>query len=416
MVQGSQPADRARLPLRPALKVPKELPDRRYSIGASRASSSRALNKLRRGGRHQKPAGRLDAPADRFTRVKGQDSDEETLPRWRRSRRRPGGRPDGGRLRLRPSVWGGHHGHQFGGARIDPTRYPAEAAGGGLGAIAAATRAAAATSVTKVQAVNWAGYAASFGTTTFRFVSARFTVPTVDCSGVTAANGAWSSHWVGLDGFRSSSATVEQTGLLAGCNGTTPVYAPFWEMFPNAPRYPSITVKPGDKISVSVYYNRSTRKFTLTFSDTTRHRQFTRTRACPAGTTCRRNSAEAISEAPLDGSTGDILPLADFHTARFANVSITNTSGTHRGGLRSSFWNTLRITQIAGDGTNFTNYRQPDHRGNRPRQDDCPVPEAHLHRQVGVSQRLSGLPRGTDLCVSKRAALRSPRTSTGSHP
>src|SRR5262245_23498038 len=104
-------------------------------------------------------------------------------------------------------------------ASIRPST-PLKAVGGGLGAAAAVV---AATAVTSVQAVNWAGYAASFGTTTFRFVSARFTVPTVDCTGVTATNGAWSSHWVGLDGFRASSLTVEQTGLLAGCDGTTPV-------------------------------------------------------------------------------------------------------------------------------------------------------------------------------------------------
>jgi hypothetical protein len=35
-------------------------------------------------------------------------------------------------------------------------------------------------------------------------------------------------------------------------------------------------------------------------------------------------------------------------------VAITNTSGTHRGGLQSSFWNTSQITQAAGNGTNFT--------------------------------------------------------------
>ena len=242
-------------------------------------------------------------------------------------------------------------------ASIRPST-PLKAVGGGLGGagLGAAAAAVAATSVTGVQSVNWAGYTASFGTTTFRFVSARFTVPTVDCTGVTATGGAWSSHWVGLDGFRSTSTTVEQIGLLAGCDGTstTPVYAPFWEMFPNAANEPNITVNPGDVISLSVYYNKSTRKFTLTFSDN--HGQhFTRTRACPAGATCRRNSAEAISEAPAEvvGSTVTILPLANFGTARFANVSITNTSGTHRGGLRSSFWNTFRITQ-ASDGTNVT--------------------------------------------------------------
>src|SRR6266516_2073979 len=235
-------------------------------------------------------------------------------------------------------------------ASIRPST-PLRAVGTGPGA--AASAAPAATSVTSLQSVNWAGYAASLGTTTFRFVSAHFTVPSLDCTGVTAPAGAWSAHWVGLDGFRSTSRTVEQTGLVAACDGTTPVYAPFWEMFPNAPGYPSITVHASDAISVSVYYNRSTRKLTLTFSDTTNGQHFTRTRACPAGATCRRNSAEAISEAPFDTSTSTILPLADFHTAYFANVAITNTSGTHRGGLRSSFWNTFKITQVS-DGTNTT--------------------------------------------------------------
>ena len=233
-------------------------------------------------------------------------------------------------------------------AAIQPST-PLRAVGAGPGAAASV-----ATSVTSLQSVNWAGYAASFGTTTFRFVSAQFTAPSLDCTGVTAASGAWSAHWIGLDGFRSTSTTVEQTGLVAWCNGTTPVYAPFWEMFPNAPGYPSITVNAGDTISMSVYYNRSTRKFTLTFSDTTSGQKFTRTRACPAGATCRRNSAEAISEAPFDTTTSTFLPLADFQTASFANVSITNTSGTHRGGLQSSFWNTSQITQAAGNGTNTT--------------------------------------------------------------
>ena len=238
-------------------------------------------------------------------------------------------------------------------ASIQPST-PLKAVGHGPGAAAAA---AAATSVTSLQSTNWAGYASSLGTTTFRFVSAHFTVPTVDCTGVTAPNGAWSGHWVGLDGFRSTSTTVEQIGVLAGCDGTstTPVYAPFWEMFPNAANEPNIPVDAGDAISLSVYYNKATRKFTLTFSDATNHQHFTRTRACPAGATCRRNSAETISEAPAEviGSTLSILPLANFQAANFANVAITNTSGTHRGGLRSSFWNTFKITQ-ASDGTNVT--------------------------------------------------------------
>jgi hypothetical protein len=127
-------------------------------------------------------------------------------------------------------------------------------------------------------------------------------------------------------------------------------------MFPNAANEPNIPVSPGDVISLSVYYNKSTRKFTLSYSDATNGQHFTRTRACPAGATCRRNSAETISEAPAEVTASNqisILPLANFQTASFANVAITNTSGTQRGGLRSSFWHTSRITQ-ASDGTNVT--------------------------------------------------------------
>src|SRR5215467_14162187 len=200
---------------------------------------------------------------------------------------------------------------------------PLRAVGGAQGA---AVSASALGAVTNLQALNWAGYAASRGTTTFRFISAQFTVPTVDCTGVTAASGAWSGHWIGLDGFRTTSSTVEQVGVIAGCaNATTPVYQAFWEMFPNAANSPtSIHIQPGDAISMSVFYNRSTRKFTLTFSDTSTGQSFTRTRACPAGATCRRNSAEAISEAPAEATASaiSILPLADFGTASFANVAI----------------------------------------------------------------------------------------------
>jgi len=225
----------------------------------------------------------------------------------------------------------------------------------------AATTSSAIAAITNLRALNWAGYAVSRGTTTFRFISAQFTVPTVDCTGVTAASGAWSGHWIGLDGFRPSSGTVEQVGVIAGCaDATTPVYQAFWEMFPNQANSPtSIHIQPGDAVSLSVFYNRSTRQFTLTFSDTSTGQSFTRTRACPAHATCLRNSAEAISEAPSDGSTGDILPLANFNIAHYASVSITNTAGTHRGGLVSSFWNTSKFTQVAGNGTNFTTAGNP---------------------------------------------------------
>jgi hypothetical protein len=208
-------------------------------------------------------------------------------------------------------------------------------------------------SVTSLESLNWAGYVASFSTTTFRFVSTHFNVPQLDCRGVTASTGAWSAHWVGLDGFRASSSTLEQIGLLAICeNSTTPVYALFWEMFPLPARVLTIPLHPGDAVTMSVFFNPSDRLFTLQFADTTDGQQFKHTRSCPSGATCQRNSAEAISEAPFDTTTKTFLPLADFAAAAFDAVSITNTTGTHRGGLKSSFWNTFQITEAAGMNTN----------------------------------------------------------------
>jgi hypothetical protein len=231
--------------------------------------------------------------------------------------------------------------------------YPFLPAGGGESASPAFATTLTANSVLSVASSNWAGYAATYGTTTFRSVSAHFTMPYLDCKGVTATDGAWSSHWVGLDGLRTNSLTVEQTGVDARCNGSTPIYEAWWEMFPNGMHLVSLAVHPGNAINMSVNYNSSTHAFTLTLSNTTTGQKFTHTASCPSGSTCVRNSAEVVSEAPALKSGGgfSILPLADFQAANFANVHITNTSGTHSGGLQSAYWNTYRITQVS-DGSN----------------------------------------------------------------
>ncbi|MBO0772294.1 MAG: hypothetical protein J2P35_12625 [Actinobacteria bacterium] len=225
----------------------------------------------------------------------------------------------------------------------------------GRGAAAPAGTAGSFSTVAR-ESSNWAGFAVSQGTTTFRYVSATFYVPRLDCSGVSADNPTFSSHWVGLDGWRQNSTTVEQTGVLAACypdssNVVVPMYAAWWEMFPNLPSYPAVTIHGGDRITASVYYNKSTRKFELTLTDNSTGKGFSRTESCPSGFTCRRLSAEAISEAPSDATTGATLPLADYQGATFANVAITNTSGTHKGGISSNYWTDFRISQIS-DGTN----------------------------------------------------------------
>jgi peptidase A4-like protein len=190
---------------------------------------------------------------------------------------------------------------------------------------------------------NWGGYVALKSGTHFRYIQSTFFVPYVDCA---STPDSFSGHWVGIDG--ANNASVEQDGILAACQGTTPAYAAWYEMFPQPPVYPDITIRPGDSILASVYYNSSTRKFTLKLADTTNGRHFSVTRSCPSGASCQRTSAEAISEAPSSG-TG-VLPLTDFRAEGYSDTKVTNRSGQH-GGLRSPNWNTLAVTTVNSSGT-----------------------------------------------------------------
>lgn len=190
-----------------------------------------------------------------------------------------------------------------------------------------------------VQSVNWGGYASLQPGHSFRYVQATFFVPYVNC---TATPDSFSAHWAGLDGF--STNTVEQTGVLAACQGSTPTYAAWYEMFPQFPVYPNIVVNPGDSIVVSVFYQQQAKRFDLSLTDTTNGHHFTRRLACPSGSTCRRATAEVISEPPSSGST--ILPLTDFRAESYSGIRVTDQAG-HRGTLRSGRWNTVRITTVS---------------------------------------------------------------------
>lgn len=218
----------------------------------------------------------------------------------------------------------------------------------------AATPRFAAMAARRLTSGNWAGYVATRKGVAFRFISARFYVPFLNCSGVTAAHPTYSSHWAGLDGFQAGSKTVEQAGVLAACypnagNVITPTYAAWYERYPNPPVYPRVTMHPGDAVTTSVYYNATTRAFTFSLADGTDGRHFSVSGKCPAPATCARASAEVISEAPSDGTS--ILPLADFQAASFTGVTVTST-GARKGGLASRWWNDYQIAQ-ASDGTNL---------------------------------------------------------------
>jgi peptidase A4-like protein len=190
-----------------------------------------------------------------------------------------------------------------------------------------------------IDSTNWAGYAAAHPGTAFRYIRATFFVPYVDCA--TTPN-AFSSHWVGLDGLNSK--TVEQLGIESGCSGATTQYYAWYEMYPGN-ESSVFTVKPGNSIVASVYYNQRTKMFVLTLSDTTTGQHFSRSQTC-AATSCTRSSAQVISESPA-GSSGQALPLADYRACSFSGISVTDSFG-HHGTLRSKWWNTYEVIETDG--------------------------------------------------------------------
>jgi hypothetical protein len=162
---------------------------------------------------------------------------------------------------------------------------------------------------------NWAGYVSDGDAGTFTSVSASWAQPAVTCT----ATNTFSSFWVGLDG--DGTATVEQTGTEADCDGGTPSYQGWFEMFPNAPVFFDNPVQPGDAMSASVVAAGSG-VFTLTLTDSTEG--WTQT-TNQTSDTAQLGSAEVIAEAPSDG-TGAVLPLSNFGTVTFTDATADNTA------------------------------------------------------------------------------------------
>jgi hypothetical protein len=185
------------------------------------------------------------------------------------------------------------------------------------GATGAATRPRVSSGTLNViRSSNWSGYAAHLPRRhAFRSVSASWTQPRARC-GHSAGKHQFAAFWVGLGGYNSTS--VEQTGTDSDCVGTTPHYYGWFEMFPAAPVDFKNLVRPGDHMSASVTFS-GVAKYTLVLTDATRHWRHAIVRR---KATLGRSSAEVITEAPSSGTTGAVLPLADFGTVRFSLIRV----------------------------------------------------------------------------------------------
>jgi hypothetical protein len=198
---------------------------------------------------------------------------------------------------------------------------------------------------TLLQSTTWAGYVANGPR--FRFVKATFRLPRLNCRKTpgTVKAPAMFADWVGLDGFGGGHTTVEQEGVYGQCARGVPTYGAWWEVFPKAPVYPSMTVRPGDVIAVSTYYNARKHAYQLVLTDETNGEGFSTWRRC-GSSYCLNNSAEVITEQPAAGTSTSVhYPLADFGNTSFWNISVTDMAG-QRGGYGSSHWQNNQVLMV----------------------------------------------------------------------
>jgi hypothetical protein len=168
---------------------------------------------------------------------------------------------------------------------------------------------------------NWSGYAVTGASGAYKSVAAAWTEPSATCtSSGRRATDSYAAFWVGLDGYSSDS--VEQTGSDSDCDGKTPDYYGWYEMYPANPVYYTNPVKPGDAFTSSVTFS-GTDTYTLVLKDTTQG--WTQTQAINESGFAR-SSAEVITEAPCCTNSGGILPLADFGTVKYGSSSANGTS------------------------------------------------------------------------------------------
>lgn len=218
-----------------------------------------------------------------------------------------------------------------------------------LGTVAGSTTATSAASSTTASTrpadnPNWSGYVAvACGTCRLRYVAAAWHLPAVNCA-VTPFG--WADDWVGLDGFTSGS--VEQVGTASICTPGQPVsYLAWWEMYPDSASISWGTIRPGDLITASVYYDATSRRWWLDLLDHATGTAIHTGQPCPRSITCANVDAEAITEAPAAGHT---VPLADFGSTGFSSIRVTSRNGTRGDMASNGLWSVVPVDLVGSTG------------------------------------------------------------------
>jgi Peptidase A4 family len=197
----------------------------------------------------------------------------------------------------------------------------------------------------------WGGYVDSAKSVAFRYASANFNIPSLNCaSSPPGSSGfALADPSVGLGGFTSSGVSGEQVGALVYCSGSTQVGPVLWYYTQSTGIVGMTDANSGDAVQLSVYYNKTTGDYSLSAADLTNPSDgFNHTYFC---TTCDNSSAEVVTQAyfntndPVNGYN-----LADYGAVSPTSVAVTARNGTHGTLASNSVWGSTNVKMIDGTG------------------------------------------------------------------
>lgn len=159
---------------------------------------------------------------------------------------------------------------------------------------------------------NWSGYSATGGN--FTSVIGTWTVPTVAAT-TTGAD----ATWVGIGGITSND--LIQAGTQATVSGGEVVYDAWIEMLPASSKSVSLSVNPGDSVTVSI-----TQKASLDWIISMKNNTTGGAYSTTVQYRSSNSSAEWVQEAP--SVNRGTVPLDDFGTLKFSGASAVRDGNT----------------------------------------------------------------------------------------
>jgi hypothetical protein len=187
---------------------------------------------------------------------------------------------------------------------------------------------------------NWSGYAAATSlsrpaSNSVSYVAGYWTVPTLQPT----PNNSFSSAWVGIDGYASS--TVEQIGTEHDWVGGAQQNYVWFEMYPQgAFEIVGFPVNSGDVMAAEVrFIGRGV--FELVIYNTSQGVYFIVPKSYTTSPSAKRSSAEWIVEAPYFNG---VLPLADFGHINFSSCEATINGKT--GTISNNRWKDDPLTMV----------------------------------------------------------------------